>query len=195
MSKVWKKEDGILPGQLTEVLTEEFVVATQTEGYDQKRVNLAFTSRKLPSKEDTLKLFLYLREVAGPRNGSIQDSDIFPIILRVLKSYWDMAGFPTLISKEIYTNREKVLLRHDYRELVEISLRLLGSQLPGEKEFKWKKVGAVHKARFMAWSLCSLKAFAFSSQMDYSEETKENLRRFTLFQVTIYIPHFLMSSI
>ena len=47
------------------------------------------------------KLFLYLREVAGPRNGSIQDSDIFPIILRVLKSYWDMAGFPTLISKEI----------------------------------------------------------------------------------------------
>ena len=47
-----------------------------------------------------------------------------------------MAGFPTLISKEIYTNREKVLLRHDYRELVEISLRLLGSQLPGEKEFK-----------------------------------------------------------
>ena len=97
--------------------------------------------------------------------------------------------------KEIYTNREKVLLRHDYRELVEISLRLLGSQLPGEKEFKWKKVGAVHKARFMAWSLCSLKAFAFSSQMEYSEETKENLQRFTLFQVTIYIPHFLMSSI
>ena len=44
MSKVWKIEDGILPGQLTEVLTEEFVVATQTEGYDQKRVNLAFTS-------------------------------------------------------------------------------------------------------------------------------------------------------
>ena len=31
--------------------------------------------------------------------------------------------------------------------------------------------------------------------MYYSEETKENLRRFTLFQVTIYIPHFLMSSI
>ena len=31
--------------------------------------------------------------------------------------------------------------------------------------------------------------------MNFSEETKENLRRFTLFQVTIYIPHFLMSSI
>ena len=100
-----------------------------------------------------MKLFLYLREVAGPRNGSIQDSDIFPIILRVLKSYWYIAGFPTLTDKnmnlpaterkaliefykEIYINGENVLLRHDYRELVEISLRLLGSQLPGEKEFK-----------------------------------------------------------
>ena len=31
--------------------------------------------------------------------------------------------------------------------------------------------------------------------MDYDEETKENLRRFTLYQVTIYIPHFMMSSI
>ena len=76
---------------------------------------------------------------------------------------------------EIYTKGEQVLLRHDYKELVEIALKLLGSELPGEKEFKWKKIGAVHKARFMAWSLCSLKAFAFSSQMDYNKETKENL--------------------
>ena len=82
MSKVRKKEDGVLPGKLTEVLTQEYVVATQTEGYDQKRVNLPFTSRKLPSKEETLKLFLYLREVAGPRNGSVQDCDLYPIILR-----------------------------------------------------------------------------------------------------------------
>ena len=96
---------------------------------------------------------------------------------------------------EIYSKGGKVLLRHDYKELVEIALKLLGSELPAGKEFTWKKVGAVHKARFMAWSLCSAKAFAFSSQMDFSEETKENLRRFTLFQVTIYIPHFLMSSI
>ena len=63
--------------------------------------------------------------------------------------------------------------------------------MPGEKEFTWKKVGAVHKADFMAWSLCSMKAFAFSSLMDFSKETKENQWRCTLFQVTI----FLMSSI
>ena len=231
MAKVRKKEDGILPGQVTSVLTQEFVVATNTEGFDQTRVKQAFTARKLPSSEEILKLFQHLRQVAGPKNSSVKDSDLFQIILSILKFYWEMAAFPTLTDtnirlkewedldtsseaeiqildlpaserealivffQEIYTNGDKVLLRHDYKELVEICLKLLGAELPAEKVFSWKKVGAVHKARFMAWSLCSLKAFAFSSNMDFSEETKENLRRITLFQITIYIPHFLMSSI
>ena len=52
----------------------------------------------------------------------------------------------------------------------------------------------VHKARFMAWSLCSMKALAFANDLNFSEETKEKLWRFALFQVGIYIPHFLMSS-
>ena len=53
--------------------------------------------------------------------------------------------------------------QHDYKELLEVSLKLLESELPAEKEFTWKNVRAVNKARFMAWSLCSVKAFAFSS--------------------------------
>ena len=47
----------------------------------------------------------------------------------------------------------------------------------------------------MAWSLCSMKAFAFSSEMDCSKEIIKKLQCFTLFHVTIYIPQFLMSSI
>ena len=82
MSKVRKKEDGILPGKVTSVLTQDFVVATNTEGFDQSRVKQAFTSRKLPSKEETLKLFLHLRQVAGPKNSSVQDNDLF-------KSSWE----------------------------------------------------------------------------------------------------------
>ena len=101
MSKVRKKEDGILPGKVTSILTQDFVVATQTEGFDQKRVKLAFTSRKLPSGEETMKLFLYLRQVAGPKNSSVQDNDLFQVISGVLKFYWDMAGFPTQTDKNI----------------------------------------------------------------------------------------------
>ena len=39
-----------------------------------------------------------------------------------------------------------------------------------------------------------MKAFAFANDLNFSEETKEKLWRFALFQVGIYIPHFLMSS-
>ena len=56
--------------------------------------------KNFPAKE-TLKLFLYLREVYSPRNGSLQESDLFLIILRVLKLYWEMAGFPTLTDTNI----------------------------------------------------------------------------------------------
>ena len=91
MSKVQKKEDSILPGQLTSVLTQEYVVATQTEGYDQKRVKLAFTSRKLPSKEETLKMFLYPQEVSGPRNGSVQEKSRQKLFTRLWSSgSWDL---------------------------------------------------------------------------------------------------------
>ena len=96
--------------------------------------------------------------------------------------------------QNLYMKGKKVLLRQDYKELVEISLKLPGLQLPASKQFKWKKVGAVLKARFMAWSLCSMKALAFANDLNFSEETKEKLWRFALFQVGIYIPHFLMSS-
>ena len=64
-SKVKKKEDSLLPGQFTAVLTEEFVVATQTEGYDQQKVQLPFLSKQLPSQEEVIKLFLFLRQVSG----------------------------------------------------------------------------------------------------------------------------------
>ena len=64
-SKIRKKEESLLPGQLTAVLTQEFVVATQTEGYDQQKVKLPFLSKQLPIQEEIIKLFLYLHQVAG----------------------------------------------------------------------------------------------------------------------------------
>ena len=60
------------------------------------------------------------------------------------------------------------LLCDDYKKIVEITLKFLGSELPAEKKFAWKKV------RFMAWSLCSMKAFAFSSEMDCSIARKSS---------------------
>ena len=41
---------------------------------------------------------------------------------------------------------------------------MLGGKLPGDKTIVWKKPGATHKARFMAFGLLVLKIFAFSEQ-------------------------------
>ena len=55
-------------------------------------------------------------------------------------------------------------IRGDYQELAEISVVMLGGKLPGDKPMVWKKPGATHKARFMAFGLLILKIFAFSEQ-------------------------------
>ena len=59
---------------------------------------------------------------------------------------------------------KKDFIRGDYRELAEISVIMLGGKLPGDKPMVWKKPGATHKARFMAFGLLVLKIFAFSEQ-------------------------------
>ena len=55
-------------------------------------------------------------------------------------------------------------IRGDFRDLDEISVIMLGGKLPGDKPMVWKKPGATHKARFMAFGLLVLKIFTFSEQ-------------------------------
>ena len=75
-----KKEDILLPGKFTSVLTQEFVV---------------------PTHEENIKLFLCLRQAAGPRNRFVQDSDLFNINTKLCKIYWHMASFPILTDMNI----------------------------------------------------------------------------------------------
>ena len=90
-------------------------------------------------------------------------------------------------------NRNGVLPRDDYRQLAETSLMLLGGTPPGG--VNWKKPGAVHKARFMSNSLYSNVMYAFQDVLDYDADTIAELRRFVVFNVLIYAPHFLSASV
>ena len=56
-----------------------------------------------------MKLFLHLRQVAGPKNNTVQDNDLFLIILQVLRFYWDMAGFPTQTDTNIKMKLKKLV--------------------------------------------------------------------------------------
>ena len=90
--------------------------------------------------------------------------------------------------------RNQMTVRDDYRELAECALILLG-EMPPSGKIVWRKPGACHKARFCAFGIYSLKALAFSKQLDLDDETVEALKKFCRFTSTIYIPHFLASSI
>ena len=90
--------------------------------------------------------------------------------------------------------RNEMTVRDDYRELAECAMMLLG-ETPPQGKMVWKKPGACHKARFCAFGIYSLKALAFARQLDLDDETVDGLRQFCRFVATIYIPHFLSSSI
>ena len=69
--------------------------------------------------------------------------------------------------------------RDDYCEIAKTSLVILGGKLPAGREMFWCKPGATHKARFMAFGIYSNKMFSFSDQLNYDNEIKAALRRFT----------------
>ena len=103
-----------------------------------------------------------------------------------------LAYYRNLLLKK--NRRNEVFIRDDYRELAECAMLVLGETPPSGKVV-WRKPGACHKARFMAFGIYSLKAFAFSKQLELDDETVEGLVQFCTFTVTLYIPHFLSSSI
>ena len=53
----------------------------------------------------------------------------------------------------------KLLAREDYRELAEISLVMVGGQLPGGQSIRWRPPGACHKARFILFKESLLSIF------------------------------------
>ena len=85
-------------------------------------------------------------------------------------------------------------IRDDYRELAICAMVVLGETPPSGKVV-WLKPGACHKARFCAFGIYSLKALAFSMQLDLDRETVDALRQFCSFIAVVYVPHFLASSI
>ena len=93
-----------------------------------------------------------------------------------------------------YLTKKTAMPRDDYKEIAECAMLLLG-EIPPSGKIVWRKPGACHKARFMAFGIYSLKALAFSKQLELEDDTVEGLQQFCSFITTIYIPHFLSSSV
>ena len=70
--------------------------------------------------------------------------------------------YTDILVKESKT--KELFVRRDYKEMTELSLMLLGGKLPDDKSFSFKKCGARHKRRFMAFGIYCQKMFAFCEQ-------------------------------
>ena len=118
---------------------------------------------------------------------------------------------------ELFTNiltklnaNGELFVREDYRELCEISLVMCGGSLPDGKVMRWRAPGAAHKARFMAFGLCSLKILAFSHLQEvrdrcfskkvkkgliFEADTLQNLWRWGQYAIKYYVPSFLLATL
>lgn len=77
--------------------------------------------------------------------------------------------------------------RDDYKELLQLSILFLGGEL--ENGVSFKKPAGLHRARWMAKSIYSLKIFLFREQFRLTKHEERGLREICIFTVLIYIKY------
>ena len=87
--------DHWLIGLSTSVLTHEFVTSYQ-HSEDVEDVVPFSGKLMLPTKLQVLKLHLFFRDEAGKKNQNVSKGEITSKVMKVLKYYWNLAGFETL---------------------------------------------------------------------------------------------------
>ena len=86
-----------LVGPSTSVLKEDFVSSYQHG--DSLAGSEPFSGKlMLPTKLQTLKLHLFLKDEAGRKNSTVTPGEITSKVTEVIKHYWSLAGYETLSS-------------------------------------------------------------------------------------------------
>lgn len=80
----------------------------------------------------------------------------------------------------------------NYREILELSLLLMGHQIPN---YVLKKPGACHKARWMAPAIYSMKRYLLRKILKLPPEEEDNLKEFCLFVSLIYVKSWIQCQI
>ena len=87
-----------LLGQPDSVLSPEFLLAVQeNKPYDDILPFVRPLQAQLPSIEQVLKLYYFLREVVGKTNKHVTNLDLSKQVATYVAMYWRMAGFKTLV--------------------------------------------------------------------------------------------------
>lgn len=90
--------------------------------------------------------------------------------------------------------QEQLNCRHpraDYKELLQLSVIFLGGDIPN---FDFKQPGAMHRARWMAKIIYSIKIVLFKQQFKMKKTELHAIERFTQFAVQYYVPNWFKST-
>jgi hypothetical protein len=82
--------------------------------------------------------------------------------------------------------------RADYRELLQLSIAYLGGNAEG---FSFRQPGAVHRARWMAKVIYSIKIVLFKSQFKMPKKEQTSIERFARFVVRYYVHNWFVAPI
>lgn len=91
---------------------------------------------------------------------------------------------PDEILNFCYAQLGKQHRRDDYRELLEMTVLFLGGDLG---EYRFRPLGPIHHARFMAKTIYSLKMFMFRCQFRSTPRQLNGLRDVCVFVVRVYV--------
>lgn len=133
-----------------------------------------------PSTGPNIKMFQKFRESFATMEQTKFDSSLIDKELSVILIPYkkDLVSF-------IHMQLECFQKRDDYKELLILTLLFLG-ETPKHK-FKILAPGALHRARWMAKIIYSLKIYLFRQQFELKEEELSSLKQFNLFFTIVYI--------
>lgn len=87
---------------------------------------------------------------------------------------------------------QKFQPRDDYKELLELNIIFLGGTL--EKKLSFKAPAGVHRARWMAKAIYSLKIYLFRSQFQLTKREETGIRNICIFSAAIYIKNWFQAT-
>ena len=100
--------DKPLLGQPDSALSSEFILAVE-QGRDHDDIFPFSGALKLPTIEQVLKLYFFLREQAGAKNSHVSQKEISGKVASHVVMYWNMAGNKTKVMPRVENNISKEL--------------------------------------------------------------------------------------
>ena len=100
--------DKPLLGRPDSALSSEYILAVE-QGRDHDDIFPFSGAHKLPTIEQVLKLYFFLREQAGAKNSHVSQKEISCKVASHVVMYWNMAGYKTKVMPRVENSISKEL--------------------------------------------------------------------------------------